>query len=257
MPEKAVGRVRAQQLDEECHVTGEVRQVRARARRYDERQVRDGMAPTRRPQPRPKAPARRGRAQSNGNQVQSNGNQVQSGTSSKAPARRGRAQSNGNQMAIKWPSNGHEVVIKWQSSGHQVVIKWSSSGHQRTPRGMHRAVQLEWRAQPSAPATLHTATLHTTLHTRRRSPTTTPYGRRRGRLESRQRPPPRRAPTAARPLLVVWGVGRSAWCSCGLSKWEGRRAARRSARSARSRSRPRRDRARGAPDEGGNQRSSG
>ena len=64
MSEKAVGSVRAQQLDEERHVTGEVRQVRARARRYDERQVRDGMAPTRRPQPRPKASARRHQVQS-------------------------------------------------------------------------------------------------------------------------------------------------------------------------------------------------
>ena len=62
MSEKAVGSVRAQELDEECHVTREVRQVGARARRDDERQVRNGMAPTRRPQPRPKAPDRRWRA---------------------------------------------------------------------------------------------------------------------------------------------------------------------------------------------------
>ena len=107
MSEKAVGRVRDQQLDEECHVTGEVRQVRARARRYDERQVRDGMAPTRRPQPRPKASARRGRAQS-------------------VAISRNQLTVNWSSVAIKWPSSGHQVVIKWSSSGHQ----WQSSGHQ-------------------------------------------------------------------------------------------------------------------------------
>jgi len=116
MSEKAVGSVRAQQLDEERHVTGEVRQVRARARRYDERQVRNGMAPTRRPQPRPKAPARRGRAQSD---------TIRRNQSQSVAISRNQSQSTDCQVVIKWSS----VAIKWPTSGHQVAIKWSSSGH--------------------------------------------------------------------------------------------------------------------------------
>ena len=125
MSEKAVGSVRAQQLDEECRVTGEVRQVRARARRYDERQVRDGMAPTRRPQPRPKASAKR--------------HQVQSVTSSGAI----RAQKH---LLDEGERNQSQSVAISRNQSQSVAISRNqspSSGHQRTPRGMHRAVQLE------------------------------------------------------------------------------------------------------------------
>jgi hypothetical protein len=83
------------------------------------------MAPTRRPQPRPKASAKR--------------HQVQSVTSSGAI----RAQKH---LLDEGERNQSQSVAISRNQSQSVAISRNqspSSGHQRTPRGMHRAVQLE------------------------------------------------------------------------------------------------------------------